>query len=226
MVTRPIAVTIRSKKLGVLIQNARQVNSTPAPTCAQVMGIPLDKYEAFERGELSPSLPELEALAFFLKIPLDYFWGREITGLPVSEVPVPDSSKLMALRDRFIGASIRRSRLEAGLTIEDLSEKVGIPPNQLQGYEFGTQSIPIPELEVIATALNRPLKEFQDNRGPIGTWIKQQRAVQTFAELSPELQDFISKPINRPYIELAYRLSEMSVEKLRAVAEGLLEITL
>jgi transcriptional regulator with XRE-family HTH domain len=132
----------------------------------------------------------------------------------------------MALRDRFIGASIRRSRLEAGLMIEDLSEKVGIPPNQLQAYEFGTQPIPIPELEVIATALNRPLKEFQDNRGPIGTWIKQQRAVQTFAELSPELQDFISKPINRPYIELAYRLSEMSVEKLRAVAEGLLEITL
>lgn len=226
MVTRPIAVTIRSKKLGVLIQNARQVNSTPAPTCAQVMGIPLTKYEAYERGETSPSLPELETLAFFLKIPLDYFWGRDITGLPVSETPVPDSSKLMALRDRFIGASIRRSRLEAGLTIEDLSEKVGIPPSQLQAYEYGTQPIPIPELEVIATALNRPLKEFQDNRGPIGTWIKQQRAVQNFAELSPELQDFISKPINRPYLELAYRLSEMSVEKLRAVAEGLLEITL
>jgi transcriptional regulator with XRE-family HTH domain len=226
MVTRSIAVTIRSKKLGVLINNARQVNATPAPTCAQVMGIPLAQYEAYERGELSPSLPELEALAFFLKIPLDYFWGRDITGIPISEAPVPDSSRLMALRDRFIGASIRRSRLEAGLTIEDLSEKVGIPPNQLQGYEFGTQPIPIPELEVIATALNRPLKEFQDNRGPIGTWIKQQRAVQNFAELSPELQDFISKPINRPYIELAYRLSEMSVEKLRAVAEGLLEITL
>lgn len=226
MVTRSIAVTIRSKKLGVLIQNARQVNNTLAPTCAQAMGIPLAQYEAYERGELSPSLPELEALAYFLKIPLDYFWGRDISGIPISEAPVPDSSRLMALRDRFIGASIRRSRLEAGLTIEDLSEKVGIPPNQLQGYEFGTQPIPIPELEVIATALNRPLKEFQDNRGPIGTWIKQQRAVQNFAELSPELQDFISKPINRPYIELAYRLSEMSVEKLRAVAEGLLEITL
>jgi hypothetical protein len=50
--------------------------------------------------------------------------------------------------------------------------------------------------------------------------------MQNFAELSPELQDFLSKPINRPYLELAQRLSEMDVEKLRAVAEGLLEITL
>jgi hypothetical protein len=50
--------------------------------------------------------------------------------------------------------------------------------------------------------------------------------MQHFAELSPELQDFISKPINRPYLEIAQRLGEMSVEKLRAVAEGLLEITL
>ena len=41
-----------------------------------------------------------------------------------------------------------------------------------------------------------------------------------------ELQGFVCKPINRPYLELAVRLSEMSVEKLRGVAEGLLEITL
>jgi hypothetical protein len=41
-----------------------------------------------------------------------------------------------------------------------------------------------------------------------------------------ELQSFVVKPINQPYLELAQRLSEMSVEKLRAVAEGLLEITL
>jgi len=37
---------------------------------------------------------------------------------------------------------------------------------------------------------------------------------------------FVLKPINLPYLELAKRLSEMSVDKLRDVAEGLLEITL
>jgi hypothetical protein len=40
------------------------------------------------------------------------------------------------------------------------------------------------------------------------------------------LQSFVSQPINRPYIELAQRLSEMPTAKLRTIAEGLLEITL
>ena len=44
-------------------------------------------------------------------------------------------------------------------------------------------------------------------------------------EMPLDLQVFVSKPINRPYLELAIRLSEMSVDRLRAVAEGLLEIT-
>jgi hypothetical protein len=40
------------------------------------------------------------------------------------------------------------------------------------------------------------------------------------------LLEFVSKPVNRPYLELAQRLSKTNVENLRAVAEGLLEITL
>jgi hypothetical protein len=44
--------------------------------------------------------------------------------------------------------------------------------------------------------------------------------------LPVELQDFVSKPINRPYLEIAHRLSEMPADQLRAVAEGLLAITL
>ena len=34
------------------------------------------------------------------------------------------------------------------------------------------------------------------------------------------------KPVNLPYLEIAQRLSGLSVEKLRAMAEGLLDITL
>jgi hypothetical protein len=74
--------------------------------------------------------------------------------------------------------------------------------------------------------LERPVREFLDQHGPVGLWNTQQRAVKGFSELKPELQAFVSKPINRPYLELAQRLSEMSVDRLRAVAEGLLEITL
>ena len=50
--------------------------------------------------------------------------------------------------------------------------------------------------------------------------------MEDFTDLPLEMQAFISKPINMPYLELAQRLSEMSVDRLRGVAEGLLEITL
>jgi predicted NodU family carbamoyl transferase len=45
------------------------------------------------------------------------------------------------------------------------------------------------------------------------------------ASLPEEIQQFISQPVNRPYMELAMKLSKLSADKLRAVAEGLLEIT-
>jgi transcriptional regulator with XRE-family HTH domain len=226
MQTRPIAITLRSKKLGVLLKAARLSAGKSIEDCAEVINSPNEVIEAFEIGDASPSLPELEALAFYLKIPLEHFWGREVTLAEKADTYKFDSDRLLAIRQRMIGAQLRQARFDAGQSLEGLAEKSGLEIDQLTMYEIGEQPIPLPELESLANVLNRPLKDFQDNRGPIGTWLKQQRVLQNFAELTPDLQDFLSKPINRPYLELAQRLSEMNVEKLRAVAEGLLEITL
>jgi transcriptional regulator with XRE-family HTH domain len=222
----PIAIAIRAKKLGVLIQSARLSANKTADECASTLGITSQEFESYERGESSPSLPELEALAFNLKIPIDYFWGRETIDITQSEPKVYERDRLIRLRTRVIGASLRQARLETGLTTMELASRVGISEEQLNSFELGEEPIPLAELEVLANNVNRTIKDFQDSRGPIGKWIKQQRVMQHFDDLSPELQDFISKPINRPYLEIAQRLSEMSVEKLRTVAEGLLEITL
>jgi hypothetical protein len=54
----------------------------------------------------------------------------------------------------------------------------------------------------------------------------QQKAVQQFLDMPVELQNFVCQPVNRPYLDLARKLSEMSTDKLRSVAEDLLDITL
>jgi hypothetical protein len=59
----------------------------------------------------------------------------------------------------------------------------------------------------------------------MGKWFAQQEAAQRFLELPVELQEFVAAPVNQPYLELAQELSEMSLDKLRSVAESLLEIT-
>jgi transcriptional regulator with XRE-family HTH domain len=219
-------MTLRSKKLGVLLKSARITAGKSVEDCARIINSSTGTIDAFESGDSSPSLPELEALAFYLKTPLEYFWGRDIATSENNEASNFDTDRLMAIRQRMIGAQIRQARFDAGISLENLAENSAIEIDTLTLYELGEQPIPLPELESLANTLNKPVKEFQDNRGPIGTWLKQQHALKNFAELSPELQDFLSKPINRPYLELAQRLSEMDVEKLRAVAEGLLEITL
>ncbi len=226
MEKRPLAVLIRSKKLGVLIMNARQISGKSPEECAAAIGVSPETFAAYELAEQSPSLPELETLAYFLKLPLDHFWGREmITSKPNEPAGLP-VRQLISLRNKMIGATLRQVRLQAGMTSADLANQTDIPADLIEAYELGDKPIPLPELENLAHALGKTIKDFYDSRGPIGAWIKQQRVMQQVAELSPDLVDFISKPVNRPYLELAKRLSEMSVEKLRAVAEGLLEITL
>ena len=216
----------RAQSLGKLIQNARLKAAQSISECAQVLGVPEATFEAYETGDKSPSLPELELLAYTFQIPLDYFWGDSETSQSSEQPSEVNFTRLNSIRQRMIGAKLRKARLEAGFSLEDLGAEVDLSPETLEQYELGTSPVPVPVLELLGQALKQPIKYFEDQYGPVGMWSAQQRALGEFKELPPELQVFVTKPINRPYLELAQRLSEMSVEKLRAVAEGLLEITL
>lgn len=226
MPINPMAISLRAKKLGVLIRDARMANRKTLQECAEALGISSERFEQYEMGEESPSLPELEILAFYLEVPLDHFWGDQAISETDPRLSQLDLDQLLGLRQRIIGARLRKLRTEAGIEDQELAELAGMTKDQLAAYELGEQSIPLPELEALATALEQPLKDFQDTQGAIGDWVRQQYVAKHLMELPVELQTFISRPVNRPYIELAQRLSEMEVDRLRAVAEGLLEITL
>jgi transcriptional regulator with XRE-family HTH domain len=133
--------------------------------------------------------------------------------------------RLIPLRQRMIGAMIRQSRMEAGMDLAALGQKMQMEAEKIEAFELGAEAIPLPELEIMIGILNRSMREFQDRRGPVGAWMLQQKAIEEIRVLPDEIQTFISNPINRPYLELALRLSKMDVNQLRAVAEGLLEIT-
>lgn len=226
MAIHSTATNIRAKKLGALIRDARLTSGKSIAECAQALGVSTAVFGEYELGNASPSLPELEVLAYYLHIPLEHFWRVEALSSLPKPTNVAGIEKLVSLRQRIIGTRLRQARLLASFSPVELAERVGLPEEQLQAYELGEQPIPLPELEVLAQAVNLPLQNLKNVRGPVGTWATQQRALQYYLDLPPDLQEFISKPVNRPYLDLAKRLSEMPVDKLRAVAEGLLEITL
>ncbi|MBN2547879.1 MAG: helix-turn-helix domain-containing protein [Anaerolineales bacterium] len=225
MTVDPIALTLRAKIIGALIRDARLAAAKSIPDCAEAISIDPQRMEAYELGDQAPSLPELEGLAYYLDVPVENFWGNRSLVAGSLDKKQPNMPALMMLRNRMVGATLRQARLEAGLDIASLSQRTQIPVENLEAFELGQESVPLPQLEVLSGELNRSLREFLDRHGPVGAWTAQQRAVKDFLDMPPELQEFVSKPINRPYLELAIRLSEMSVDRLRGVAEGLLEIT-
>jgi transcriptional regulator with XRE-family HTH domain len=220
-----VQVALRSKKLGVLIRDARLVARMTLPECAQLVGVTGGTLRAWEEGRRAPSLPELEVLAYSLHLPLHHFWSKQAMSDDAPQTDTMNLPVLIGIRQRLVGALLRQQRENTSLSLQALSEQSGISLVRLKAYEMGERPIPLPELESLIALLGGQIEAVFDQTGPVGQWMSQQKAVQDFLQLSPELQNFVSKPVNRPYLDLAMKLSGMSTEKLRSLAEDLLDIT-
>jgi transcriptional regulator with XRE-family HTH domain len=218
-------VSLRSKKLGVLIRDARLAAHLTIPECARAISVNSGVLHAWEEGLKAPSLPELEVLAYSLHQPLRHFWGKEAKSDDAPNTETMNVPVLIGIRQRLVGAHLRQQRETASLSMKVLSEQSGLSFSRLKAYEMGEKPIPLPELEGLVALLGGQIESMFDQTGSIGKWMNQQKAVQDFLDLPPELQNFVSKPVNRPYLELAKKLSDMSTDKLRSVAEDLLDIT-
>jgi transcriptional regulator with XRE-family HTH domain len=217
--------TIRTKKLGVLIRDARLSARRNVQECAEAIGVRPGIFRAYEEGSKAPSLPELESLVYYLDLPLDHFWSREIKSTSTQPHQKLDVPRLLAIRQRKIGALLRQERMNASISIRNLADRTGVASSRIKAYELGERAIPLPELEVLVSTLGGRIESFFDNSGPIGQWLLSEETVKQFLEMPVELRQFVSAPINRPYLELAMKLSGMSRDKLRSVAEDLLDIT-
>ena len=217
--------SIRTKKLGILIRDARLAARRGIPECAKAIGVTNGIFRAYEEGRRAPSLPEMEVLAYFLDMPFRRFWSKEAVSDDMSPTESLNLPVLVGVRQRMIGALLRQARLKASISPKALSEQSGASTSRIRAYELGERSIPLPELEGLISLLNGQIESLFDQTGPVGQWLSQQQAIQDFKKLPPELQDFVCKPVNRPYLDLALKLSELSTEKLRSVAENLLDIT-
>jgi transcriptional regulator with XRE-family HTH domain len=218
-------IAIRSKTLGLLMRDARTHARRSITECARAIGVKSGQFRAYEEGQRAPSLPELEALVYYLDLPLDHFWSKEIkSGKPLPHENL-DLSKLLAVRQRKIGALLRQERMNASISIRNVALATGISSSRIKSYELGERAIPLPELEALVKALGGRVESFFDRNGPIGQWMLNEEAIRDFRELPLELRQFVAQPVNRPYLELAMKLSDMSKDKLRSVAENILDIT-
>ncbi len=221
-----VQITLRTRKLGVLIRDARMAARKTITEMSKAMGISVALLRAYEEGRKAPSLPELEVLAYYLNLPIQHFWSSEALSDDSARTEPINLAQLVSLRQRIIGAMLRQKRLQTSISIKGLAFETGISQARLNGFEKGAHAISLPELEAVLSVIGGRVEAFFDQNGPVGKWMSDQAAQQEFLKLSPELRAFVCTPVNRPYLELALNLSQLSTEKLRSVAESLLEITL
>ena len=70
-------ITLRTKKLGVLkFRDARLASRRDVDECAKAIGVTKGIFRAYEEGRRAPSLPEIETLVYYLKLPIHHFWGQ------------------------------------------------------------------------------------------------------------------------------------------------------
>jgi transcriptional regulator with XRE-family HTH domain len=218
-------IAIRSKTLGLLMRDARTHARRNVAECAQAIGVKPGQFRAYEDGRKAPSLPELEALVYYLDLPIDHFWSKEIKSGKASPHQNLDLAKLLAVRQRKIGALLRQERMNASVSIRNVALATGLSSSRIKAYELGERPIPLPELEALVKALGGRVESLFDRTGPIGQWMLNEEAIRDFLQLPLELRQFVGQPINRPYLDLAMKLSNMSKDKLRSVAENILDIT-
>ncbi len=224
MENKNLKISLQSRMIAVQLKQARQRIGKSIDECAAFLSISPQAYEKYENGILSPSLPELEAISYFLDKPLKLFLDTKLT---VQATISPDKVKnVVSIRTKIIATTLLSIRKEKGLSPEEVAEKTGIPVENLLAYESGEQKIPYVEFDFLCKQYDLKPLDFISQDNLIGELNSQKEAFKNFMALPEELRAFISKPINQPYLELAKKLSATDVEKLRSLAENLLEITL
>jgi transcriptional regulator with XRE-family HTH domain len=223
----PRLMNIKAKKIGLFLCQAREKSKASVSECALWLGIPENEYESIEAGKTLLSLPQIESLSYFLNCSFDTLTVDGIEDQKEIFTNPAINLELLKLRDKIIAVSLKQIRLKKNLSVEDLANLVSLPVETIEYYENGRSPIPFLHLESILEALQISSQQFFSQSGPFSL----QHETETPKNDSPaidlpeELLGFISKPVNRPYLELAMKLSQMEAEKLRAIAASLLEIT-
>lgn len=215
---------IRARMIGVLIHDARLNAERSIEECADLLKVTPDEMREWEFGDSTPSLPQIELLAYYLGVPVSHFWGTDTLEAKYGR-HADIQTEYVALRNRMIGAMMRQARDDQSLSFEEVSEASAIPVDLLAQYELGELPVPMHELSVLSSILKKNTSYFLETSGYIGEWLQMREEWKHFLELPDEKRQFAANPRNIGFIEIAIMFSKMPVEDLRQVGASILDIT-
>jgi transcriptional regulator with XRE-family HTH domain len=218
------ALALRRKIMSVLVLGARLKAGKTKRDCAAALDMSVSAYSAYEDGRHDLSLPELEVLANFLKTPIMAFFDKP-ERLVVDEPELP-YEQIVELRQRIIGALLRKARVSKGQSSKEVADLLGVTTQRLTEFEFGAKPVPLALLQELADVLDVSMSYFIDEGvGVIGEQELVRHQFDRFGELPEDVRRFVTHPTNISYLRVAQHLSDMTTAQLRNIAAAILDIT-
>ncbi len=155
--------TLRAHKVAALVVDARlYARRTPEEACA-LLGWDTRHLQALESAAITPSLPELEALAAIYAVPVDHFFGTVSLSDEMPKLRVETMQQRLELRNRILGAMIMQARSRRNLSRDDLSMVTNLSIEQITQYELGQVPLPVTDLEDIMKILQINILDWIDS---------------------------------------------------------------
>jgi transcriptional regulator with XRE-family HTH domain len=253
--TKPEVTRIKRKMLGVRIRSARNQAGLNLKETAQQMGVSPATLNDYELGQQEAGLPELEAMARIFAVPISYFWANGLLKTPDRKYKAAQAISIRRkmlgaqLRQARQEAGHNQEALAEvlGCPVERLADyelgKISIPFSELESMA-SFLNLPLTHFLLAETQLAEPEQaEAQPVEAqqqvpqpvavepqPAGAGDDQPEAalpadLAWLADLPEDVKKFLEDPSSLLYLKLSMRSHNLSAETLRALAEGILDIT-
>jgi transcriptional regulator with XRE-family HTH domain len=211
----------RRRAVGSTIRGAReQAGRKPRDLAAQI-GITTPALLAIESGERDATLPQLEAIAYLLNVPVQALLQASGARLERGAAPIESLETIIRLRGYIVGARLKAARMALGESAHETMAATGIGAREIEQFEIGARQPGLGELERLTRHFGLGVEDLLDlGVGPLGETQLRQRQQAAFDALPEELRTLISSPNGAHQLELARRISALSPDQLRELSRA------
>jgi transcriptional regulator with XRE-family HTH domain len=206
------------------LQKAREYRGISLKDCSNLLGIPTNKLQNYEKGKFVPSLTELEALSYIYGVPLNaLFFPEKFPDL----FKVPDAEQLkqlLQIRQHIISTTLQIAFVKTGKKIKEISKETDIPISKIKRYFSEGIDISIDDLQKLSSVLTLDFKNLMDTESPIGLWQEFEKLKYTYTQLPENAREFMNKKENWPFMNLIEKIKLIDPEKLKSIADSIRQL--
>lgn len=216
----------RRRAIGLLIRRAREVAGKTRREVAAYLGVSQAVITSVEEGRRDPSLPQIEAMAYYLRMPVFALLDEAASAAQTTWRATIDVDEIQNLRGHIIGVRLKQARQQKGETVRQVAQAAGLPPSRVSAYELGERPIPITELEPLMRHLGLTWTDLLDiGIGPLGEAQLYHQQHAQFDALPSDVREFVADPRALHYLRVAMRLRDFPPEHIRAAGQALIDLS-